>query len=59
MNKTVILELPKDVMGLLVNYLFATPDGLSMGTTSIDGDDLVKGYKICRGAEGYGKAEIS
>lgn len=24
-----------------------------MGCTSIDGDDLLNGHKICKGAEGY------
>ena len=53
MNKKVTLELPKGVMCCFVNYVFATPDGLTMGTTEIDGDDIDNGKKVCKGADGY------
>ena len=53
MNKKITLELPKDVMCCFVNYVYVVPEGMTMGTTAIDGDDLLNGQKICKGADGY------
>ena len=47
------LELPKDTLVACINYIYVTPDGMSMGVTQIDGDDFIKGKKICKGAVGY------
>lgn len=57
MNKKIVLELPEGVMCCFVNYVFSTPSGLSMGTTTVDGDDLFNGKKICMGADGYEESE--
>ena len=48
-----VLELPDNTMCVFANYIYATPDGMNMGITQIDGDDLLEGKKICKGAEGY------
>lgn len=53
MNAKLTLELPKGTMCCFVNYIYATPTGMSMGVTQIDGDDLLNGFKICKGADGY------
>ena len=57
MNKNLMLELPVGVMCCFVNYVYATPDGMTMGTTAIDGDDLLRGKKVCKGADGYAETE--
>lgn len=48
-----VLELPDKTMCAFVNYIYCTSDGMSMGVTQIDGDDLLDGKKICKGAKGY------
>ena len=53
MNARLVLELPKGTMGVFVNYVYADSDGVMMASTNIDGDALMDGYKICKGAEGY------
>lgn len=58
-NKKLALELPKDIMCCFVSYVYATADGMSMASTAVDGDDLLNGHKICKGADGYEEAEIS
>lgn len=55
----VTIELPKGAMCCFVNYIYSTESGMLMGCTSIDGDDLLNGHKICKGAEGYEEAEVS
>lgn len=48
-----VLELPEGTMCVFANYVFVTPNGMSMGSTAIDGDALLDGKKICKGADGY------
>lgn len=47
-----LLELPEGTMCVFANYVYATPDGMLMQTTSIDGDALYGGIVICKGARG-------
>ena len=53
MNVKLALELPKGTMCVFVNYVYADADGMTMGVTNIDGDALLEGFKICKGADGY------
>lgn len=55
MNKKLTLELPQDTLCCFVNYVYCGSSGLLMGTTAIDGDDLMNGEAICKGADGYDK----
>ena len=48
-----VLELPDKTMCVFANYIYLTPTGMSMGVTSIDGDALLDGKAICKGADGY------
>ena len=48
-----VLELPDNTMCCFVNYIYCTATGMNMGVTQVDGDDLLDGKKICKGAKGY------
>ena len=47
------LELPNDTLVAVINYLYVTPYGMTLTSTNIDGDDFIKGKKVCKGAVGY------
>lgn len=57
MNAKLTLELPKDTLVACINYIYVTPDGMCMEVTGIDGDALMDGFKICKGADGYAKED--
>ena len=51
-------ELPDGTLCVFANYIYVTPDGMSMGVTSIDGDALLDGKAICKGADDYESTEV-
>lgn len=53
-----VLELPDKTMCAFVNYIYCTADGMIMGATQVDGDDLLNGKMICKGAKGYDDTKI-
>lgn len=57
MAKRVTIELPDGVMCCFVNYVYATESGLNMGSTSVDTDAIIKGFKACKGSENYEEEE--
>ena len=48
-----VLELPDKTMCVFVNYIYVKDGEMVMGSEQIDGDDLLEGKKICKGARGY------
>ena len=48
-----VLELPDKTMCVFANYIYVKNGEMVMGSAQIDGDDLLDGKKICKGAKGY------
>ena len=48
-----VLELPDKTMCVFANYIYVKNGEMVMGVAQIDGDDLLEGKKICKGARGY------
>lgn len=47
------LELPDKTMCVFANYIYVKNGEMVMGSTQIDGDDLLDGKAICKGADSY------
>lgn len=45
----VVLEVPETTLGIFVNYLFHDGEGIVMGTDTVNGDDLIEGFKKLKG----------